>query len=163
VYPNLPPTFSVLNVYVAWAAVTTIGVDGFLLLRYRFFAPGLLTIAIYGACGLVGLADYIVADFSAHTREMHASTLLEVVSGSVRVWLTDDPGLHARRVGVLRVERACRRAAPASQPTVVPAQPAAGAVSRCSGEGEAAGKRRRVEHEARCRTIARAATHRIRT
>ncbi|NLG75549.1 MAG: hypothetical protein GX535_04890 [Xanthomonadaceae bacterium] len=106
VYPNLPPTFSVLNVYVAWAAVTTIGVVGFLLLRYRFFAPGLLTIAIYGACGLDGLAHYIVADFSAHTRVMHASILLEVASGIVLMCLAAVTALQAKRIGLLRGERA---------------------------------------------------------
>src|SRR5690606_35875757 len=136
VYPNLPPTFSVLNVYVAWAAVTTIGVVGFLLLRYRFFAPGLLTIAIYGACGLDGLAHYIVADFSAHTRVMHASILLEVASGIVLMCLAAVTALRAKRIGLLRGERACPRAAHASQPTVHTPQTTAGALSRCSGEGE---------------------------
>ena len=106
VYPNLPPTLSVLNVYVAWAAVTTIGVVGFLLLRLRYIAPGLLTIAIYGTCGLDGLAHYIVADFSAHTRVMHASILFEVASGVVLICLTAITALQAKRIGLLRSERA---------------------------------------------------------
>lgn len=101
-YPNLPPSLSVLNVYAAWAAVTTIGVVGFVLLRFKYLAPGLLTIAIYGACGLDGLAHYIVADFSAHTPMMHASILMEVVSGILLICLAATTALQAKRIGALR-------------------------------------------------------------
>jgi hypothetical protein len=106
VYPNLPPSLSVLTVYAAWAAVTTIGVVGFVLLRFKYVAPGLLAIAIYGACGLDGLAHYIVADFASHTPMMHASILMEVVSGIVLICLAAATAVHAKRIGVLRSERA---------------------------------------------------------
>lgn len=102
VYPNLPPSLSVLNVYAAWAAVTTIGVVGFVLLRLKYFSPALLALALYGACGLDGLAHYIVADFSAHTPMMHLSILAEVGTGVLLIVLSAITALHANRLGVLR-------------------------------------------------------------
>jgi hypothetical protein len=106
VYPNLPPSLSVLNVYAAWAAVTTIGVVGFVLLRLHYVGPALLAFAIYGACGLDGLAHYVVADFSTHTPMMHASILMEVVSGIVLICLVAATAMQAKRIGALRNERA---------------------------------------------------------
>lgn len=101
-YPNLPSALSVLNVYAAWAAVTTIGVVGFVLVRFKHFAPGLLALAIYGACGLDGLAHYVVADFSSHTRMMHASILFEVASGLLLIMLAARTAVQAKRMGALR-------------------------------------------------------------
>lgn len=101
-YPNLPPSLSILNVYAAWAAVTTIGVVGFVLLRFRYVSAGLLALAIYGACGLDGLAHYVVADFSEHTFTMHFSILAEVASGIVLMCMVVGTALQARRIGALR-------------------------------------------------------------
>lgn len=102
VYPNLSPSLSVLNVYAAWAAVTTIGVVGFVLLRLQYIGPALLAFAIYGACGLDGLAHYIIADFFSHTPMMNASILMEVVSGIVLICLAAATAMHAKRIGALR-------------------------------------------------------------
>ncbi len=101
-YPNLPPSLSILNVYAAWAAVTTIGVVGFVLLRFRFVSAGLLALAIYGACGLDGLAHYVVADFTAHTFAMHLSILAEVAAGILLIFLSIATAMQARRIGALR-------------------------------------------------------------
>jgi hypothetical protein len=102
VYPNLPPSLSVLGVYVAWAAVTTIGVMGFLLIRYKYLGAGLLTLAIYGACGLDGLAHYVVADFSMHSTMMHFSILAEVFTGVVLICVAIATALKAKRTSALR-------------------------------------------------------------
>lgn len=77
-YPNLPGSFTRLGVYGAWLAVTAVGVFGYLLLRWRLRVAGLLTLAVYAAFGLDGLAHYTLAPMSAHTGMMNFSILLEV-------------------------------------------------------------------------------------
>jgi|ADGO01.1.fsa_nt_gi hypothetical protein len=101
-YPNLPPSLSILNVYAAWAAVTTIGVVGYLLLRFRYVSAGLLAIAIYAACGLDGLAHYFVADFSEHSAGMHFTILAEVGTGIALICVVIATALQARRGSTLR-------------------------------------------------------------
>jgi len=87
-YPNMPEGLSSLGIYSAWAVVTLVGVVGVVLLRKGFEGPGLMTLAIYGACGLYGLAHYVVADFTALTAAMHATIWFEVLSGSSLIVLS---------------------------------------------------------------------------
>ncbi len=81
VYPNMPEGLSILGVYAAWAVVSLIGLAGYGLWRAGYRGPALLTLAVYGASGLDGLAHYVVAEFSAHTFLMHVSILFEALTG----------------------------------------------------------------------------------
>lgn len=96
-YPNLPPGLSTLGVYAAWGAVTLVGVIGYALVRLRYDGPGLLLLAVYGGCGLDGLAHYLVAEFSAHTLTMHLSIWGEVLSGLVLIVICARIALRVRR------------------------------------------------------------------
>jgi hypothetical protein len=42
-------------------------------------------LAVYGACGLDGLAHYVVAEFTAHTFLMHVSILAEAILGTALI------------------------------------------------------------------------------
>ena len=84
-YPNMPEGLSVFGVYAAWLVVTSIGVLGYMLWRAGYRRPALLTLAVYGACGLDGLAHYVVAEFTAHTFLMHVSILTEAILGVVLI------------------------------------------------------------------------------
>lgn len=97
VYPNMPQHLSMLGVYMAWAMVTAIGIVGYALLRLRYSGPGLLLLAIYGACGLDGLAHYFVAEFTAHSMLMHLSILAEVVTGLVLIGVCVRVAMSLRR------------------------------------------------------------------
>ncbi|MFO7306182.1 MAG: hypothetical protein C0P74_011755 [Gammaproteobacteria bacterium] len=102
VHSALPSRLSVLNVYAAWAAMSVIGLAGYVLLRQKYLAPALIALVIYGACGLDGLAHYVVAEFSAHPVMMHAAILLETVSGIILICLAAATAVQARRLGMLR-------------------------------------------------------------
>ena len=80
-YPNMPEGLSLLGGYAAWMVVTSIGVLGYVLWRTGYHRPALLAFSMYGACGLDGLAHYVVAEFSAHTFLMHVSILSEAFLG----------------------------------------------------------------------------------
>ena len=98
-YPNMPPGLSMLGVYAAWGAVTAVGVIGYALVRMGYGGPGLLLLAVYGGCGLDGLAHYVVAEFSAHSLLMHLSILSEVVTGLLLIALCIRAALHAKKAG----------------------------------------------------------------
>src|ERR1700712_5391665 len=66
-YPNLPVWLTRSKVYLAWLAVTSVGVLGVTLLGLRFRLLGLLVIVGYAALGFAGLDHYWVAPFAAHS------------------------------------------------------------------------------------------------
>ncbi len=66
-YPNMPGWLDRENVYLAWLAVTAVGVGGLVATRMRWRAIGAILIAAYGALGLDGLAHYTLALCSEHT------------------------------------------------------------------------------------------------
>lgn len=66
-YPNMPGWLDRENVYLAWLAVTAVGVGGLVATRIRWRAIGAILIAAYGALGLDGLAHYTLALCSEHT------------------------------------------------------------------------------------------------
>lgn len=79
-YPNMPVWLTRARVYAAWIGVTAVGLGGYLLIRFRHQAAGLLVTAIYGLLGLDGLGHYALAPMSAHSMAMNASIWLEVVT-----------------------------------------------------------------------------------
>ena len=82
-YPNLPPWLTSSKVYLAWIAVTAVGVAGVALAASGRRVPGLLLIAVYAALGFAGLDHYSVAPVSAHTLAMNATIAFEVAAAAV--------------------------------------------------------------------------------
>jgi len=87
-YPNLPAWLTRSKVYLAWLAVTSVGLAGVVLLRLRLRVIGLLVIAGYALLGFAGLDHYWVAPFAAHSWAMHATIGFEVASAAVLLLVT---------------------------------------------------------------------------
>jgi hypothetical protein len=81
-YPNLPAWLTRSKVYLAWLAVTSVGVVGLVLVRLRLRVVGLFAIAGYAVLGFAGLDHYWVAPFTAHSLAMHATIGFEVASAT---------------------------------------------------------------------------------
>jgi hypothetical protein len=79
-YPNLPAWITVAGIYVTWLGITAIGIVGYLLVRHEYQLIGLLTVGVYGALGLDGLAHYHLAPVSAHSFTMNLSIWSEAVT-----------------------------------------------------------------------------------
>jgi hypothetical protein len=81
-YPNLPEWLGRSTVYLAWLAVTTVGVLGIVLIKFGFRLFGLLLIAGYAGLGFAGLDHYWVAPVAAHSLGMNVTIWLEVATAS---------------------------------------------------------------------------------
>jgi hypothetical protein len=90
-YPNLPEWLTRAKVYLAWIAITTVGVVGFLFVRSGYVRFGLALVAIYAALGFDGLGHYAVAPFAWHSFGANFTIVSEVVAAgallSVSVYL----------------------------------------------------------------------------
>lgn len=82
-YPNLPAWLTSAKVWVAWMAITSVGAAGFLFIRRRFVAPGLLLVAVYAALGFDGLGHYAVAPMALHTFGANFTILAEVAAAAL--------------------------------------------------------------------------------
>jgi hypothetical protein len=82
-YPGLPASWSRWTVYLAWLAMTSVGVLGWVLLQRRQEWFGLLLLAAYAAFGLDSLGHYVLAPLSQHTLMMNASILAEVIAAAL--------------------------------------------------------------------------------
>lgn len=82
-YPNLPAWLTRAKVYASWAAITSVGAVGFLLIRRRLVAAGLALVAAYAALGFDGLGHYAVAPMAFHTFGANLTILSEVVAAAV--------------------------------------------------------------------------------
>ena len=80
-YPNMPKRLTQEHVYLAWLAITCLGIGGLLLVRRGLRALGLVLIAAYGAMGLDGLAHYTLALCSEHSVAANATIGAEATSG----------------------------------------------------------------------------------
>lgn len=80
-YPGMPDALDRESVYLAWLAVTAIGVLAFVLLGLGFRACGVLLLALYGAFGLDGLAHYTLALCSEHTLWANVTIWSEAACG----------------------------------------------------------------------------------
>jgi hypothetical protein len=80
-YPNMPAWISRETVYLAWLAVSAVGVlSGALwMLGCRVMAG--VVLAIYGALGLAALAHYALALCSDHALVMNLTIWFEAVTG----------------------------------------------------------------------------------
>ncbi|QNK66574.1 hypothetical protein [Variovorax sp. PAMC26660] len=100
-YPNMPGWLTREHVYLAWLAITSLGVAGLLVARLGLHALGVVLVGAYGALGLDGLAHYTLALCSEHTLATNLTIWCEAVSGLVLMlasvlWL-------ARRNGFPRI------------------------------------------------------------
>jgi len=82
-YPNLPASWSRVDVYAAWLAMTGVGIAGWLVLRRGHRIAGLVVLAAYAMLGVDSLGHYVLAPLSAHTHAMNATILLEVGSAAL--------------------------------------------------------------------------------
>ena len=81
-YPNMPASLTRETVYVAWLAVTGVGVLGLVLARFGWHAMAAAVIAAYGALGLDGLAHYTLALCSEHTLTTNVTIWFETITGA---------------------------------------------------------------------------------
>lgn len=87
-YPNLPAWLTSAKVYATWAAITSVGAAGLLLIRKRLATLGLALIAAYAALGFDGLGHYAVAPIELHTLGANLTILSEVAAGAVLLAFT---------------------------------------------------------------------------
>jgi hypothetical protein len=69
------------TVYLAWLAVTAVGIAGLVLARTGLRLLGALGLAVYGLLGLDGLLHYTLALCSEHSLAMNLTIWWEVVAG----------------------------------------------------------------------------------
>jgi hypothetical protein len=69
------------KVYLAWLAVTGAGAAALLFARFALPLPALLSLALYGALGLDGLAHYTLALCSEHTLAANITIWSEALTG----------------------------------------------------------------------------------
>lgn len=82
-YPGMPGWLTREKVYLAWLAVTSLGLVAFVFARLALPALALLFLAVYGAFGLDGLAHYTLALCSEHTLLANITIWSEAVTGVV--------------------------------------------------------------------------------
>ena len=82
-YPHMPAWLSRAQVYAAWLGVASVGLLGYLLIRWRYQLTGLIVLGVYGVLGLAGLGHYVVAPPSAHTVTMNLTIGLEVATAAL--------------------------------------------------------------------------------
>jgi hypothetical protein len=99
-YPNMPGWLTREKVWLAWLAVTGVGITGVVLIQSGLCAIGTLTIGAYGALGLDGLGHYTLALCSEHTLMTNVTIWAEVVSGFML--LSVSAVLFSRRIAVAR-------------------------------------------------------------
>ena len=81
-YPNMPPWLSREDVYLAWLAVSAVGIAGGLMWTSGWRVAAVLALGTYGALGLKGLAHYTLASCSEHTLVMNLTIWFEAIAGS---------------------------------------------------------------------------------
>jgi hypothetical protein len=82
-YPNMPSWLTREKVYLAWLAVSSLGIAGLFVARLGLHALGALLVGAYGALGLDGLGHYALALCSEHTLATNVTIWAEAASGSV--------------------------------------------------------------------------------
>jgi hypothetical protein len=81
-YPNLPGSWSRVDVYLAWCAVTTLGIFGYALYIRRNGSAGLSFLALYAILGFAGLLHYTRAPFAHHSSMMNITICTEVAAAA---------------------------------------------------------------------------------
>jgi hypothetical protein len=82
-YPNMPPSLTRETVYLAWLAITGIGVAALVATRFGLPVQGAVLLGAYGAMGLDGLGHYTLALCSEHSLVTNLTIGFEVAAGVV--------------------------------------------------------------------------------
>lgn len=82
-YPNLPSSWSRVDVYLAWCVVTALGVLGYALYLRGHRLAGLSFLALYAILGFAGLLHYTRAPFAHHSSMMNITICTEVAAAAV--------------------------------------------------------------------------------
>jgi len=82
-YPNLPASWTRADVYLAWMAMTGVGLAGWFLVTRGYWIAGLLALTAYAALGIESLGHYVLAPLSHHSPAMNVTILLEVTAASL--------------------------------------------------------------------------------
>jgi hypothetical protein len=99
-YPNMPTWLTREKVYLAWLAITGVGIIGAILVAAGWRTTAALFFAAYGAFGLDGLAHYTLALCSEHTLAMNFTIWFEATAG---VTLAVSTGWFALRRARIRL------------------------------------------------------------
>jgi hypothetical protein len=81
-YPNLPSSWTRVDVYLAWCVVTVLGIVGYAFYRRGNRPAGLLLLALYGILGFAGLLHYTRAPFAHHSSMMNLTICAEVAAAA---------------------------------------------------------------------------------
>jgi hypothetical protein len=98
-YPNMPAWLSREDVYLAWLAVSAVGVASGVMWALGWGVAAGLVLGIYGALGLNALAHYTLALCADHTWAMNLTIWFEAVAGLA---LAAAAFRHAARIGLAR-------------------------------------------------------------
>lgn len=82
-YPNLPSSWSRVDVYLAWGVVTMLGILGYALYLRGNRRGGLSFLALYAILGFAGLLHYTRAPFAQHSSMMNITICTEVAAAAV--------------------------------------------------------------------------------
>jgi hypothetical protein len=82
-YPHLPVSWSRADIYLAWCAVTMVGLLGYVLFRAGYRRAGLTALALYAALGFAGLLHYTRAPMAHHTAAMNVTIWTEVAAAAL--------------------------------------------------------------------------------
>jgi hypothetical protein len=80
-YPNMPAWLSRDEVYLAWLAVSAVGLVSGVMWLSGWRRIALCVLGLYGALGLDGLGHYTLALCSDHTLAMNLTIWSEAVTG----------------------------------------------------------------------------------
>jgi hypothetical protein len=81
-YPNLPSSWSRVDVYLAWCVVTMLGIVGYVLYLRGNRRAGLSFLALYAILGFAGLLHYTRAPFAHHSSMMNITICTEVAAAA---------------------------------------------------------------------------------
>lgn len=82
-YPNLPASWSRVDVYAAWFCLTGLGVAGYVLYLRERRGLGLTFLAAYAGLGFGGLLHYTRASMAHHSAIMNVTIWAEAVAAAL--------------------------------------------------------------------------------
>jgi hypothetical protein len=82
-YPNLPASWTHAQVYLAWCALTALGLLGYVIYRRGHRRVGLFVLVVYGGLGFGGLLHYTRAPMAHHSATMNFTIWTEAVAAAL--------------------------------------------------------------------------------
>jgi hypothetical protein len=98
-YPNLPATWSAGEVYLAWCALTLLGVLGYIAYRRGHRHSGMALLVLYGVLGFAGFLHYTRAPMLQHSATMNVTIWTEAAAAALL--LINLAALRLRRPGTV--------------------------------------------------------------